>query len=250
MTVRNVLLITGAGRGIGAATALLGASRGYAVCINYLSEERRADALAKQIAASGGRAIAVQADVSIETDVMRLFEGADRQLGPVSVLVNNAGILGPFGRLDQLEAGALARVIDVNLAGAMLCSREAVRRMSKRHGGSGGAIVNVSSVAATLGGGGEWLAHAATKGAINTFTVGLAREVAAEGIRVNAVSPGLIRTERHADAGLEERLQRLAQAMPMQRPGSPEEVAEAILWLASSDSPYTIGANIVVAGGR
>lgn len=247
---QKVLLITASGRGIGAATALLASSRGYDVCINYLGDEGRANALAGQIQASGGRAIAVQADVSIDADVLRLFNAVDSQLGRITHLVNNAGILGPFGRLDQLEPAGMRRVIEVNLVGTMLCSREAVRRMSKRHGGDGGAIVNVSSVAATLGGANEWLTYAASKAAVNTFTIGLAREVAAEGIRVNAVSPGLIDTERHALAGLKDRFERLTQAMPMRRAGTPEEVAEAILWLASDASPYTTGTNIVVAGGR
>ena len=250
MSAKKILLVTGAARGIGAMTALLAGARGYAVCINYLSEEGRAETVARRIEDAGGQAIAVQADVSVEADVLRLFETVDGRLGRLSVLVNNAGVLGPYGPLDELDAVSMAHVVGVNLIGTMLCSREAVRRMAQRHGGSGGAIVNVSSVAARLGGAHEWPAYAASKGAIDTFTVGLAREVAAEGIRVNAVSPGLIRTRRHAAAGLEDRLQRLSAAAPTGRTGTPEEVAEAILWLASDISPFTVGANIAVAGGR
>lgn len=250
MTASQVLLVTGSGRGIGAATTLLAASRGYDVCINYVSHRSEAEALAGRIETAGGQAIAVQADVSVEADVIRLFETAGEKLGRISVLVNNAGVLGPYGPLDRLDAAALTNVVGVNLIGTVLCSREAVRRMSRRLGGDGGVIVNVSSVAARLGGAHEWLAYAASKGAVDTFTLGLAREVAGEGIRVNAVSPGLIATLRHSEAGLEDRLQRLSAAVPMRRAGTPEEVAEAILWLASDRSLFTVGANITIAGGR
>ena len=247
---RKVLLVTGSGRGIGAATATLAASHGYAVCVNYLRDRGRADAVAQEIRTTGGEAIVVQADISLELDVLRLFHTVECELGPVSALVNNAGTLGPVGQLSDLEHDPLRHVIDVNLIGTILCSREAVRRMSTRLGGSGGAIVNISSVAATSGGAGQWLAYASTKAAINTFTVGLAREVAAEGIRVNAVCPGLIETESHARAGLGDRLKQLAPTVPMRRIGEPVEVAEAILWLLSERSAYTIGTIITGAGGR
>jgi NAD(P)-dependent dehydrogenase (short-subunit alcohol dehydrogenase family) len=243
----KALLVTGSGRGIGAATALLAGLRGYAVCINYLHNRNQAESVARRIDVGGGQAIVVQADIAVESEVLRLFETIDLKFGPISALVNNAGILGRVGRLDALEMNWLRRVVDVNLIGAVLCSREAVRRMSTGRGGKGGVIVNVSSVAADHGGANQWLAYAATKGAINTFTVGLAREVAAEGIRVNAVSPGLIETESRAEA---DRLEQLAPSVPARRIGSPTEVAEAILWLLSGESAYTIGTIISVAGGR
>jgi len=225
----DVAIITGSGRGIGAATAKLAARRGYAVCVNYLKNEERADAVVAEIRAGGGRAIMVQADTANEDEVIKLFERVDLELGPVTALVNNAGITGRAGRLDSFDAAAIRRVLEVNVAGAIYCSQQAVKRMSTRNGGAGGAIVNVSSLAATLGGANQWIPYAAAKGAINSLTIGLAKEVAAEGIRVNGISPGLIATEIHAEAGLGERLKTVIPMVPMGRLGTAEECAEAIL---------------------
>jgi NAD(P)-dependent dehydrogenase (short-subunit alcohol dehydrogenase family) len=246
----GVALITGGSRGIGAATAKLAAKRGYAVCINFLRREDRAREVADEIRAAGGRVLLVQGDTASEDDVMRLFATMDRELGPVTALVNNAGITGKAGRLESYDAASIRRILDVNVTGAFLCAREAVRRMSTSKGGKGGAIVNLSSVAATLGGPNQWTAYAAAKGAINTFTVGLAREVASEGIRVNAISPGLIDTEIHAEAGLGDRLQKMLPMIPMGRIGTPEECAEAILWLLSGEAAYMTGAILPLSGGR
>lgn len=246
----GVALITGGSRGIGAATARLAASRGYAVCINFVSRDDRAREIADEIRAEGGRVVVVQGDVASEDDVLRIFDVVDRELGPLTALVNNAGITGKASRLDGYDATSIRRILDVNVTGTLLCSREAVRRMSTKRGGKGGAIVNLSSVAAVLGGANQWTAYAAAKGAINSFTVGLAREVAAEGIRVNAISPGLIETEIHAAAGLGDRLQKMLPMIPMGRIGTPQECAEAILWLLSGEAAYMTGAILPLTGGR
>ncbi len=246
----GVAIVTGSGRGIGAATAKLAARRGYAVCVNYLKNEERADAVVAEIRAGGGRAIMVQADTANEDEVIKLFERVDLELGPVTALVNNAGITGRAGRLESFDADTIRRVLEVNVAGVIFCSQQAVKRMSTRSGGAGGAIVNVSSLAATLGGAGNWVPYAAAKGAINTFTIGLAREVAAEGIRVNAICPGVIETELHAEAGVGERLQSIIPSVPMGRLGTAEECAEAILWLMSGEAAYMIGSTLTISGGR
>ena len=245
----GVVVVTGGGRGIGAATARLAASRGWKVCVNYVRDARAAEAVAADIRRGGGEATAMQADVAREGDVVALFDAAAR-LGPVRGLVNNAGILERQTRLDDMEAERFGRVFATNIVGAFLCAREAVRRMSPRHGGSGGSIVNVSSIAAKLGGPGEYIDYAASKGAIDTMTVGLAREVAEEEIRVNAVRPGVIYTEIHASGGEPGRVDRVKQSVPMKRGGRPEEVAAAIVWLLSEESSYTTGAFIDVSGGR
>lgn len=246
---RGTLVVTGGGRGIGAATARLAAQRGYAVCVNYLRDAQAASKVVADIEAAGGRAVAVQGDVASETDVARIFERA-HELGPLTALVNNAGILELQARLDEIPAERLARVFATNITGPFLCAREAVRRMSTRHGGRGGAIVNVSSMAARLGAPGEYIDYAASKGAIDTLTIGLAREVADEGIRVNGVRPGVIRTDIHAAGGEPGRVDRVKSAIPMKRGGEPEEVARAILWLLSDESSYSTGTFIDVSGGR
>lgn len=244
----KVIIITGASRGIGAATARLAGQRGYRVCVNYVRDRSAAEAVVTAIEADGGRAIAVPADVSLEDDVARLFSEVDDRLGPLTALVNNAGILETQMRVDQMRADRLNRLFATNVTGYFLCAREAVRRMSTRHGGRGGAIVNVSSAASRLGSPGEYVDYAATKGAIDTLTIGLAREVAAEGIRVNAVRPAFIYTDIHASGGEPGRVDRVKHAVPMRRGGHPDEVAQAILWLISEAS-YSTGAFIEVAGG-
>jgi len=246
----QTLIVTGASRGIGAAVAELAATRGYAVALGYRNEREAAELSAERIRSAGGRAAAIGVDVADEAGVARLFERAEVELGPVAGLVNNAGITGPLVRLEALTTADLARVLAVNVTGSVLCAREAVRRMSTRRGGNGGAIVNISSRAAELGGGGEWVHYALTKGAIDTLTVGLAREVASDGIRVNAVAPGLIATGLHAAAGAPDRLARLAPAIPQQRAGTPAEVAQAVLWLLSDEAAYVTGAILPVSGGR
>ena len=247
---RGVMIVTGGGRGIGAATARLAAGRGYAVCVNYLRDHEAARALESEITNAGGRAIAVAGDVAREADVMRIFDTARDQLGALTALVNNAGILERQARLDEMDAARFERVFATNITGAFLCAREAVRRMSTRHGGKGGAIVNVSSMAAKLGAPGEYVDYAASKGAIDSLTVGLAKEVAEEGIRVNAVRPGVIYTGIHASGGEAGRVDRVKSAVPMKRGGQPEEVARAILWLLSDEASYSTGTFIDVSGGR
>ncbi len=249
-SAKGSLIITGASRGIGAAIAKLMAREGFAVAVNYSRDEAGAAEVVDAITREGGRGFPIKADVSREDDVLRLFETSSRELGRIAGLVNNAGITGGLARLEAVTAATLAEVLAINVAGVFLCAREAVRRMSTRHGGSGGAIVNLSSLAARIGGGGEWVHYAASKGAINSFTIGLAREVAAEGIRVNAVAPGLIDTELHAAAGAPDRLARLAPSTPMQRIGTAMEVAEAVAWLLSPASSYVTGTIIEVGGGR
>jgi NAD(P)-dependent dehydrogenase (short-subunit alcohol dehydrogenase family) len=246
----KVLLITGASRGIGAATARLAAGRGYAVCVNYRTNRDAADAVVKDIQAAGARAVAVAADVAVEADVVRLFEACDEALGSPAALVNNVGILETQMRVDAMDAARLARIFTTNVIGAFVCAREAVRRMSSRYGGAGGAIVNVSSGASRLGSPGEYVDYAASKGAVDTLTIGLAREVAEEGIRVNAVRAGFIDTDIHASGGEPNRIDRVKTLVPMKRGGSPGEVAAAILWLLSDEASYTTGAFIDVAGGK
>jgi NAD(P)-dependent dehydrogenase (short-subunit alcohol dehydrogenase family) len=246
----GTLIVTGSSRGIGAAIARLAGERGYAVAVNFATGDREAKSIVERITSAGGCAHAIQADISREEDIVRLFETAENVLGPIKALVNNAAITGGFARAESVAAKALAQVMAVNVTGAILCAREAVRRMSTRHGGSGGAIVNISSRAAQTGSAGEWVHYAASKGAIDSFTIGLAREVATEGIRVNAVAPGLIETGLHAANGMPDRLDRLAGTIPMQRPGTPIEVAEAVLWLLSPAASYTTGAILEVGGGR
>jgi NAD(P)-dependent dehydrogenase (short-subunit alcohol dehydrogenase family) len=244
------VLVTGASRGIGAETARLAAARGDAVCVNFHRNRSAADAVVDEIVAAGGRAIAVQADVSIEADVVRLFETCDRALGPLGGVVVNAGILETQARVESIDAARVARIFATNVTGAFVCAREAVKRMSTKHGGAGGAIVTVSSRAAILGAPGEYVDYAASKAALDTLTVGLAKEVAAEGIRVNGVRAGIIRTDIHALGGEPGRPDRLGPMLPMARAGDAIEVARAILWLLSDESSYTTGSFVDVSGGR
>ena len=246
----KVLLITGGSRGIGAATALLAASQGYAVAVNYAANSLAADEVVRQIRASGGNAITVQADVAIETDVLAMFKKVDAKLGRLTALVNNAGVVDMTSRVDAMSLERLQRMFAINVFGSFMCAREAVKRMSTRYEGEGGAIVNVSSAAARLGAPGQYVDYAAAKGAIDTFTVGLAKELATEGIRVNAVRPGIIETEIHASGGLPNRVRDLAPQVPMQRAGTASEVAEAIVWLLGENSSYTTGTLLDVTGGR
>lgn len=246
----GTLIVTGASRGIGAAIARLAAARGFLVAVNYATAEPEARSVVDGIISSGGRACAVQADVAREEDIIRLFETAERQFGPIKALVNNAGITGGFSRVESVTAKTLEQVMAVNVAGAILCAREAVRRMSTKRDGLGGAIVNISSRAAKIGSANEWVHYAASKGAIDSFTIGLAREVATEGIRVNAVAPGHIETGLHAASGDPERLKRVTPGIPMQRPGTAEEIAEAVLWLLSPAASYVTGTILEAGGGR
>ena len=245
-----VILVTGGSRGIGAATALRAAREGFAVAVNYSANALAADTVVRQIVADGGMAMAVQADVAVEAQVLAMFEAVDARFGRLSALVNNAGVVDVAARVDQMGAERIRRMFDINVLGTFMCAREAIKRMSTRHGGAGGAIVNVSSVAARLGGPGQYVDYAASKGAIDTFTLGLAREVAAEGIRVNAVRPGIIETEIHASGGQPDRARAMAPLVPMQRAGSADEVAGTIVWLLMQDASYTTGAIVDVAGGR
>ncbi len=249
-TESGTLMVTGGSRGIGAAVAKLAAQRGYAVAVNYCTGEAQAKKVVAEITRAGGRAMAVPADISSEEDVVRMFQTAERELGPLKALVNNAGITGGFARVEDVTAAAIEKTFAVNVTGAILCAREAVRRMSTQRGGSGGAIVNISSRAAHTGAPGEWVHYAASKGAIDSFTIGLAREVATEGIRVNAVAPGLVDTHLHAANGEPGRIQRLMATIPMQRAGLPEEVAVGVLWLLSEEASYTTGAILEIGGGR
>ncbi len=246
----KVLIVTGGSRGIGAATACLAAEQGYAVCVNYLRNQEAANRVVNSIQQMGGQAVAIAADISSERDVIRLFETVDKQLGTVTALVNNAGILEQQIRVEQINAARLNRIFAANITGSFLCAREAIKRMSTKRGGSGGAIVNVSSVASRLGSPGEYVDYAASKGAIDTLTIGLAKEVADEGIRVNAVRPGFIYTDIHASGGEPNRVERVKEFVPMKRGGQADEVAKAILWLLSADASYTTGTFIDVAGGK
>ena len=246
----NVAIVTGASRGIGAAIAKLLGANGYAVAVNYARDEAAAQSVVEDITGAGWRAVAIPADVSREADVLRLFESAERELGPIGALVNNAAITGGFARVEDIGCAALAQMLAVNVAGTIFCAREAVRRMSTRRGGAGGAIVNISSIAARTGGVGEWVHYAASKGAVNTFTIGLAREVATEGIRVNAVAPGLVETGLHAANGEPGRIARLSPSIPMQRAGTPEEIAQGVLWLLSDEASYVTGTILEIGGGR
>lgn len=247
---RKVMLITGGSRGIGAATALLAATRGYDVAVNYRSDKAAADAVVAQARAAGAQAVALRADVADESQVMAMYTELDATLGRLDVLVNNAGILERQARVDALDAARLARILATNVIGSFVCAREAVLRMSTRRGGEGGAIVNVSSVAARLGSPGEYVDYAASKGAMDTMTIGLAAEVAGEGIRVNAVRPGFIYTDMHASGGEPGRVDRVKHAVPLRRGGTAQEVAAAILWLASDEAAYSTGAFIDIAGGK
>lgn len=248
--MKKTVLITGGGRGIGAACAGLAAEQGWQVCINYRSDDAAAAGVVRAIEEAGGAALALRADVAQESEVERLFAQVDARFGRLDALVNNAAVLAPQMRVDQMDAARIGRILSTNVIGSFLCAREAVRRMSTRHGGQGGAIVNVSSRAAVLGSAGEYVDYAASKAALDALTIGLSKEVAAEGIRVNGVRPGLIATSMHADGGEPGRVQRLRSSVPMGRGGEPVEVAQAVLWLLSDAASYTTGSFIEVSGGR
>ena len=247
--MNQVVVVTGGGRGIGAATARLAAARGFDVCVNYLQDRESAQAVAEDVRAAGGRAIAVQGDVGREADIVGLFEAVDAEFGGLTALVNNAADMGGFRRVEDIDADILHRVFAVNVIGPFLCAREAVRRMALRNGGRGGAIVNVSSMAAERGSAGDWVHYAASKGALNTFTKGLALEVADQGIRVNAVAAGLTDTENHAKYGQPDRVATMSPSLPMGRAARPQEIAQAVLWLLSDEASYVTGAVYPVAGG-
>jgi NAD(P)-dependent dehydrogenase (short-subunit alcohol dehydrogenase family) len=248
--LEQVVLVTGASRGIGAATALLAGRKGWAVAVNYTANAAAAEDVVRQIRSAGGTAVAIKADVAQEDQVLALFEAVDKQLGRLGALVNNAGVIDVPARVEAMSVARLKRMFDINVIGAIVCAREAVRRMSSKHGGRGGAIVNVSSAAARLGAPGQYVDYASAKGAIDTFTIGLAKEVAAEGIRVNAVRPGLIETDIHASGGQPDRVRELSHLVPMQRGGTAAEVAEAIVWLMSPEASYTTMSLVDVSGGR
>ena len=255
--MQKIMLVTGGSRGIGAATALMAAQRGYWVAVNYTRDAQAAGEVVARIKAAGSRAIAIKGDVAVEDDVVSMFASVDRELGPLTALVNNAGVVDVVSRVSAMSAARITRMFNINVLGSFLCAREAVKRMSTKEGpargagyGQGGGIVNMSSAAARLGGSGQYVDYAAAKGAIDAFTVGLAREVATEGIRVNAVSPGMIDTEIHASGGLPNRVADNQHTLPMLRAGTAQEVAEAILWLASEAASYTTGAVLNVSGGR
>ena len=250
MKTAGVMIVTGGGRGIGAATARLAAKRGYAVCVNYLRDRASAERVVQDIRDEGGVAVAVAGDVASEKDVTHLFQECDRSLGPLTALANNAGIVARQARVEAMDAERLRQVFATNVVGAFLCAREAIRRMSTKHGGRGGAIVNVSSGASRLGSPGEYVDYAASKGAIDTMTIGLARELAGEGIRVNCVRPGFVHTGIHAAGGEPGRIERLRESIPMKRGGDPDEVARAILWLLSDEASYSTGAILDVTGGH
>ena len=246
----GVMVVTGGSRGIGAATARLAADRGYAVCINFVNSKEAAEKLSMEINSRGKKAISVQGDVSLEADVVRLFARVDKELGRVTALVNNAGIVARQSRVEDMDADRIQRMLAVNVTGPLLCTREAVKRMSTRHGGKGGAIVNISSGASRLGSPGEYVDYAASKGAVDTMTIGLAKELAADGIRVNAVRPGFVHTDIHAAGGEPNRIERLRDSIPMKRGGEPEEIARAILWLLSDEASFSTGAILDATGGR
>jgi NAD(P)-dependent dehydrogenase (short-subunit alcohol dehydrogenase family) len=245
-----VVIVTGASRGIGAAIAKALAANGYSVAVNFAKDESAAQNIAEDLRRLGVQALAIQADVAIESDVLRLFETAENALGPIRALVNNAAITGGFARVEAVDSAMLARMLAVNVAGTILCAREAVKRMSTKHGGVGGAIVNISSLAARTGSSGEWVHYAASKGAVNSFTIGLAREVADEGIRVNAVAPGLVETGLHAANGDPDRPKRIGPSIPMRRAGTPDEIAAGVAWLLSSEASYVTGTIFEIGGGR
>ena len=246
----KVVLITGASRGIGAASALLAAQKGWAVAVNYLANSLAADEVVRQIRAAGGTAIAIKADVSIEADVLRMFETVDAKLGRLQGLVNNAGVVDVAARLDAMSVARLERMWATNITSSFVCAREAVKRMSTRYGGAGGSIVNLSSAAARMGSPGQYVDYAASKAAIDTFTMGLAKEVATEGVRVNGVRPGIIDTDIHASGGQPDRVVLMGPQVPMQRAGTALEVAQAIVWLLSDAASYTTGSIVDVTGGR